>query len=214
MRVYKFLPRQYGLQAIRKRRLKISEIRYLNDPFDLLPFDLSDPELRKGVIATRAEIGQKGGLLCFSRQLHNPVLWAHYAESHRGLCLGFDVPDDLTQMVEYVENPIRLERLDLKTANRMLFTKYEHWRYEDEVRMWATLQQKSGEYFFMDFGEGLRFAEIIVGAGSTVTMRRIQDALGARSNGVKILKARLAYNAFAVVEDEDGFGYPANAATV
>ena len=52
MRVYKFLNCKYGLRALRERRLKISEVRSLNDPFDLLPFDLSDPELRNGVIAS------------------------------------------------------------------------------------------------------------------------------------------------------------------
>ena len=146
------------------------------------------------------------GLLCFSRQWHNPVLWAHYAESHRGLCLGFDVPDELTQAIRYVEHPIRLKRLDCETANSMLFTKYDHWRYEDEVRMWATLEEKSGQYFFADFGEKLRLVEIIAGAGSSVTVRRMREALGPRSNGVNIVKARLAYNAFAVIEDENGFG--------
>jgi hypothetical protein len=94
MRAYKFLSCKFGLKTIRERRLKISEIRSLNDPFDLLPIDLSDPALREAVLDTRSEIGTNGGLLCFSRQWHNPVLWAHYADSHQGLCLGFDVPDD------------------------------------------------------------------------------------------------------------------------
>jgi hypothetical protein len=74
MRVYKFLNCKYGLKAIRERRLKISEVGTLNDPFDLLPFDLSDPTIRKGVLASRHEIGKNNGLLCFSRHWHNPVL--------------------------------------------------------------------------------------------------------------------------------------------
>jgi len=69
------------------------------------------------------------GLLCFSRHWHNPVLWAHYADSHKGLCLGFDVPDG-DRDVAYVERPIKLTHLDLSVADSMLFTKYEHWRYE------------------------------------------------------------------------------------
>jgi hypothetical protein len=138
MRVYKFLTCKYGLKAVREQRLKISQLHSLNDPFELLPFDLSDPDLRKRIIATRNEIGKDRGLVCFSKYWHNPVLWAHYAESHKGLCLGFELPDGerpLARAVEYVENPIRVAHLDLEFANKMLFTKYDHWRYEDEIRV-------------------------------------------------------------------------------
>lgn len=206
MRVYKFLSCKYGLKALRERRLKISEVRSLNDPFELIPFDLSDPELRKAVIKTRAEIGADRGMLCFSKHWHNPVLWAHYAESHKGLCLGFDVADDGPQAVDYVEHPLKLTRLDYEVANRMLFTKYEHWRYEEELRMWATLEEKSGAFYFMKFGDKLRLAEIVVGAGCPVSQRKIAQALGAHLQGIEILKARLAYDAFRIVEDENGFG--------
>lgn len=88
MRVYKLLSCKYGLKALRERRLKISQVHTPNDPFELLPFDLSDPQVRKGVLASRQDIGQNNGLLCFSRRWDSPVLWAHHADSHRGLCLG------------------------------------------------------------------------------------------------------------------------------
>lgn len=205
MRAYKFLSCKYGLKALREQRLKISEIHSLNDPFDLLPFDLSDPELRRGVIASRNEIGANRGMVCFSQHWHNPVLWAHYAERHKGLCIGFDVPGECTQPVTYIEHPIKLIHLDYDMANRMLFTKYEHWRYEEELRIWATLEDKSGGYYFKKFGDDLRVVEIICGAACPVSRRRIEQSLGRRSNGIRITKARLAFDAFRVVEDEAGF---------
>jgi hypothetical protein len=209
MRVYKFLSCKYGLRAVRERRLKISEVRSLNDPFELLPFDLSDPELRKWVISSRDEIGKNRGLLCFSQHWHNPVLWAHYAESNKGLCLGFDVPDG-QQAVEYVEHPIQFTHLGPEIANKMLFTKYEHWRYEEEIRLWAALNQKSGDYYFHDFDGDFQLKEVIAGAGNRVSERKIVKALGTNANDVRILKTRLAFDAFRVVEDETGFagGYP------
>jgi hypothetical protein len=205
MRVYKFLTCQCGLRAIRERRLKISEIRSLNDPFELLPFDLSDPDTRRGLIASREEFGKSRGLLCFSMHWHNPVLWAHHADGNRGICLGFDIPDDLQQPVTYVEQPIRLTHLDCEIANKTLFTKYEHWHYEEEIRTWASLEEKSGEDYFYNFGETLRLAEIIIGPGCMVSKRRVLQALGANQKVVRLLKARLAYTAFRVVEDENGF---------
>jgi hypothetical protein len=183
MRVYKFLSCKYGLKVIRERRLKISEVRSLNDPFDLLPFDLSDPDLRRAVVASRNDIGRDRGLLCFSQDWHNPVLWAHYAESHKGLCLGFDVPDDSLQSITYIEKPIKLTHLDYETANKMLFTKSELYGFSDKLGL----------------------AEVVVGAGSPLTKRRILQTLGAYHDGVKIVKASLAYDSFRVVEDEQGF---------
>lgn len=205
MRLYKLLSCKYGLRALREQRLKISEVGGLNDPFELIPFDLSNPDLRHAILKSRDEIGRGRGLLCFSRHWHNPVLWSHYAEGHRGLCLGFDVPDDRPQAVDYVEGPIRFTRIDLDVANQMLFTKYEHWRYEEEFRMWANLEEKSGAHYFLGFGEHLRLSEVIAGAGCLVSRRKLLEALGPRQSGVTFAKARLAFDAFRVVEDENGF---------
>lgn len=206
MRVYKFLTCKYGLKAIRDRRLKISELDTLNDLFDLLPVDLSDPEIRKGAVAARNEIGKRYGLLCFSKHWHNPVLWSHYAENHQGICLGFDVPDKAPMTVEYVEEPFKLTHLDLEIVEKMLIRKYKDWSYEEEVRMWTKLEKNFGGYYFADFEEELRLVEVILGAGCHVSQRRLLQALGAHQSGVRLLKARLAFDAFRVVEDENGFG--------
>ena len=67
MRVYKFLNAEFGLRVLRERRLKIAEINDLNDPFELIPFDLSDPRLRRAFLMTRDGMHEKHGLICFSR---------------------------------------------------------------------------------------------------------------------------------------------------
>ena len=211
MRVYKFLNCKYGLRALRQRRLKISEIGSLNDPFDLIPVDLSDARVRMAFLHNREQLGKKQGLLCFSRTWHNPVLWAHYSESHRGLCLGFEIPEGgptNRRNVEYVDQLIKLpDNLDLEFAEGLLFSKYAHWGYEDEVRLWVALEEKSGDFFFHDFDHELLLCEVIVGAGNRTSKRRIAEALGSRQSAVRIMKARLAYDAFKVVEDEEGFGW-------
>lgn len=93
MRVYHFLSRNYGLEDIRLRRLKIATLDDLNDPFEMLGMALRDLELRQAFRATKAKMAERAGLLCFSRHWRNPVQWSHYAERHQGLCLGFDIPD-------------------------------------------------------------------------------------------------------------------------
>jgi hypothetical protein len=153
----------------------------------------------------RKRVGKKIGLLCFSQHWNNPVLWAHYADSNKGLCLGFDVPDGDSHHVEYIDRPVKLKQMDDETAHKMLLAKYDHWSYEDEYRMFVMLKDKSGSFYYCKFGDNLRLAEIIVGAGSPVAERKLRQALGANQSGVRILKARLAFDAFRVVEDESGF---------
>lgn len=207
MRVYKFLNCKYGLRSLRERRLKISEIGSLNDPFDLIPFDLSDPELRKGIIASRNKIGVHRGLLCFSRHWHNPVMWAHYADSNKGLCLGFDLPDGgepTFHAVDYIEQPIKLTHIDANVASKMLFTKYAHWAYEEEIRVWAPLEEKSGDHYFKAFDEQLLLREVIVGPANPVSKRRIIEVLRSYSRAVTITQARIAYDAFKIVQDGKG----------
>ena len=54
------------------------------------------------------------GVLCFSRGWHNPLLWSHYGDKHRGVCLGFDVPNAHIVHVSY--NSSRL----LAAASKLL----------------------------------------------------------------------------------------------
>ena len=76
--------------------------------------------------------------MCFSKKWSNPVQWSHYADKHRGLCLCFEVADELTMKVSY--KPKRLiadaERLlapggiDEVFMQEILTTKFAHWKYE------------------------------------------------------------------------------------
>jgi len=90
-RAYHFVSLTYGLDDLRRRRLKISRLDDLNDPFELWAIAQSDRRLRQAMRTTKEQMARQYGLLCFSRGWHNPVLWSHYADRHRGIALGFDV---------------------------------------------------------------------------------------------------------------------------
>src|SRR5207248_6306076 len=131
------------------------------DPFELFGIDLSNEALRRAFNLMKEEMSRSRGMLCFSRDWHNPVQWSHYADKHRGLCLGFDIPDvDLVRvtysrkrMLVEVEHLLAFHQLDLATVMRFLFTKYAHWRYENEVRCFVTLEDRDQEknMYFVDF---------------------------------------------------------------
>ena len=94
MRLYHFINAQYGLEDLREQRLKIALIMELNDPFEFLGVDLSKRESCKVMEKIKEDLSKICGILCFSKSWDNPVQWSHYADGHKGLCLGFDIPDD------------------------------------------------------------------------------------------------------------------------
>lgn len=208
MRVYHFVPADYGLQNLEHRRLKIARLDELNDPFELLGFAGRDAATRKAFADTKAALARDRGMLCFSRGWHNPVQWSHYAEQHRGLCLGFDVPDRLLAEVDYVARRPLPNLATLMGGGpaaeaammRILATKFSHWRYENEVRAFVDLKDPTGPLYFADFGPNLTLKEVIVGERSTLSRAVISSALGTLAPTVTTRKARLAFRSFRVVE--------------
>ena len=87
---------------------------------------------------------------------------------------------------------------------RKLLLKFKSWRYEDEVRLFARLGGKDGELSYFDFGENLTLREVIVGVRCAVSKGEIEERLRGYSTPVKIIKAKLSFESFRVVEDPGG----------
>jgi hypothetical protein len=218
MRVYKFLDGRSGLKSLRGKRLRVSRINELNDPFELTPYALTDPSLRRALKKTRDRLAARRGVLCFSACCHDPVIWAHYCDKHKGLCLGFEIPMDkdddksLGKRVRYVPKRLPfpadfLHRCDAEKAalvQGMLFTKYKNWEYEQEVRIWAQLNDADEGNYFADFDENLVLREVIAGARCPLSRTAIVDALGAAAKNVKLVKARAGFRGFEIVPDKRG----------
>jgi hypothetical protein len=142
MRVYNLTTAQFALSNIALRRLKVARFKDLNDPFELLAVDVADFDLRVGISAKKEQIDETEGLVCFSKCWRNPLLWSHYADKHRGIALGFDVPDHLLQSVKYIEGLKKINIRDVKTdqstidefLERLRYTKFIGWSYENEIR--------------------------------------------------------------------------------
>jgi len=205
-RVYKFLKSDDALWDIRQQKLKISEICDLNDPFELAPFDLSDPEFRKTLLKSRDELNANRGMVSCSRVWTCPILWAHYSDKHRGICLGFDVRKDRATDIDYTKTRLpQPKELDARVAHQWLFTKFSGWAYEKEVRVYAERITEENGLHFADFGESMMLREVKVGHRCCTERSEILAALGSYPEAVAITKTRLSYNSFEVEEDQDGF---------
>jgi hypothetical protein len=218
LRVYKFLDAHFGLKSLYERRLKISRIDELNDPFELLPYEHSDNNLRQAFLKTRDDVGSERGVVCFSLAWSDPVIWAHYSDKHRGLSLGFDIPEikkspeeDETMFVNYENKPMPFpndyEGLTSEQSSvvvqKVLSTKFENWKYEREIRVWLPLQNEEAGLHFLNFGEKLLLKEVILGAKCTLPTVGIERALGLSVSEVTVIKARAAHDAFQMVADEE-----------
>lgn len=204
MILYHFLNADYGLKGIKKRRLKISRIMELNDPFEFFGVDRSDPNFRQALNTTKKQMSKNHGILCFSETWTNPVLWGHYADKHRGICLGFEVPRYIPGKINYVDSPLaRPAKLDLCFMKKLLHTKFLHWQYEKEYRIWVSLEEKNGDLYYAKFSDvEITLTHVIIGLESSVTRSEVSDALGDLADSVEISKAREDFKSFKVIRNK------------
>jgi hypothetical protein len=207
MRVYHFVSRDYGLEDIQKRRIKIATIGDVNDPFELVPSSRNEI-IRWRFRIWREQFDQQFGMLCFSRSWRNPVQWSHYAVKHTGLCLGFDIPENLLTKVRYSSTRLQA-RVDViegsgpnaqKEMLKVLSTKYAHWRYESEMRLFTRLNERDPDtgLYFASFSRRMSLREVIVGPLSALTRDELLDALSTLLRRVEVYKARLAFRTYSV----------------
>lgn len=208
MRLYHFTNERFGLEAIRDHRLKIARIHELNDPFDFFGHVVAQPKERPQFRKLRDQFHKAVGILCMSTTWREPLLWGHYADKHRGICLGFEVPDGLPWVgVEYTAERPTAKFSDAVTpeaARRLIATKFKAWEYEREHRLVVDLRSKapdpvSGHYFY-PFSEQMVLKEVIVGHLSPLTRARLGAVLGEQATLVVQKKARPAFRTFEVVE--------------
>ena len=80
-------------------------------------------------------------VFCLSQNNNNTLMWSHYADSHKGICIEYKIhslpPSVGWGMVNYVP-----ENYDYKRASKNnglisagFYTKHENWFYEKEIRL-------------------------------------------------------------------------------
>lgn len=209
MRLYYFTSQKYGLQALCKRQLKIARINELNDPFEFLGWNLKEKRIRADLRKWKNERNSEIGVLCFSKKWSNPLLWGHYAEKHKGIAIGFDVPDsNLYQPVKYRRTRLATpagRQIEATDLDGLLLTKFTAWRYETEYRCfcWLTASIEKNGLYFEPFSDTLRPAEVIVGDRSTITRSELAKALDRHLAHVTSFKARPAFGTFSVVRNRN-----------
>lgn len=156
----------YNLDNLRNDCIYASNIAQLNDPFEGLidnsrmTIELSvlkrfgidkQAEVLKIGLDDFLELRKKTGIYSMSQDWQSELLWAHYADSHKGFCIEYDI-EYLTRFyyqrsffikVEYVDSPVNISVLKMfkkklepiEIVRLMNGIKSLPWSYEKEYRI-------------------------------------------------------------------------------
>ena len=95
--IYKYFARiGRVLTLLNDSILYLSHPDQFNDPYDrLLCFDKRLDENGDPYTLPQIQycgVGNSVGITCFSARNDSMLMWSHYANSHKGVCIGFEIP--------------------------------------------------------------------------------------------------------------------------
>jgi len=169
-KVFKYSSLSTGINDILlKSTLKFSDPTEYNDPFDcheyLLKVDMSNANIeayvdlqypyfprnlkRELIRRLNSDEIYKGfekerkrfKIACFSLDQKNTLMWSHYADKHKGICIGFQFPTIygdkfILSPVSYIDEiPLFDGKVEaFKMIRYWLSMKSDCWKYEKEIR--------------------------------------------------------------------------------
>jgi hypothetical protein len=210
-RAYYITTSDHALSNIIFRRLKVARFSELNDPFELLGMNLGGVRDRIRVQESKKKFDADNGLVCFSEDWLDPVLWSHYAAKHHGVALGFDLVKafDVEYRKERDESllPIGVgNKAEDTVVQSVLFTtKFESWKYEREWRILVPLRTavSEGNLHFFAMGDNVLLREVILGSLCTLPFDRVRELVNTHHTNVVTIKSRMADKFFSIVPDEN-----------
>jgi hypothetical protein len=144
-------------QSILPRNMKRQALRELDNPvlFRKMYKHIANEKIAKSKVT------------CFSKNYTNTLMWSHYADQHRGVCLEFNgsmEPSNILERGVAMILNVNYDRTDTINYNHEkeraivdLFTRKSFdWRYEEEVRI-IVVDDSKYHKFNRDFLTGVVF---------------------------------------------------------
>ncbi|AYQ44256.1 MULTISPECIES: DUF2971 domain-containing protein [Burkholderia cepacia complex] len=211
-RLYYMTKLDYAKRILNDGRFKLARIDQANDPFELNGAVMGDKIARRSFRAVYDHWAKSVGMLCTSRSWESPVMWAHYADTHMGVCIGFDVLDAEAHQVKYVAKRLpgllsSVHANDPRASaaiKQILITKYRDWSYEREWRIFAPLSADNHEsgLYFVNLDPCFQIREVILGCRCPITPKSFAAAIQAPTSEIEIFRARPAFNSFKIVRQQ------------
>jgi len=174
----------------------------LNDPFEgifkLVLEDINNPLTQYANQIYYRNINNLSSVFSLSEVDYNILMWAHYADNHKGICIEFSTnnPNSIfhtIKQVQYSENiPIvhRNNRSDKELVDEIFLNKTRDWDYEKE---WRIISSKS--FYYEPISE-FDITGVILGERiSAVDEEWVLDWLSDYSH-IKLYKCRMSKDSY------------------
>jgi hypothetical protein len=213
VKIYYFTSEEHGLDNLAKSRLKISRINSLNDPYEFY-VNLED---RNGSISESYLEDLKKhnhsllGMVCFNKNWGHPVHWSHYGDSHKGICLCFEIDKKYLIKIKYRKHPLVVtpEKFELNFPESTT-SKYRAWKYEKEHRLHIDLSKTEGyveecvdgvDLQFVNFSDVLKLKKVILGCKSTLSEDDIMN-IKEQYADIEVVTTKQSRLYYRITEDE------------
>ena len=211
--------KDYVLNNLRNNQITFADPRIQNDIVDCPIFVWLDLVLGRNAkykkhipLLKKSFDGYKITSFCqdtdSKKAIENTLMWSHYADSHRGFCIGytFDCSDfrrDKKEQyfaarlfpVKYVEkNQWDIDMTDpnsILTSTKGYLTKSNDWSYENEVRMISYNPYSDEEFPVFTLGPKSKISEIYFGVKcEKETKDNVKEALS-KNIDIKFYQMRI-----------------------
>ena len=145
--LYKYVSLNYVVDILDNHRLFLNDGKNFNDPFEITITDKSNG-------TTRHINGLH--ILSLTNSYRNKLIWSHYTDSHKGVCLTIQVPNqlvypicystkrvyedsDIDDLIEHstkkAKKSLRCDFSVLTKDKKIAYLKDKKWIYEKEYRI-------------------------------------------------------------------------------
>lgn len=155
MKIYKYHSININLlNSLRTKTNWYGKLSNLNDPHECFIIDDTGTDIYKNLISTLC-------VCCFSKNMDEILMWSHYADSHKGVCLEWEVDEDkvkgqlfdmkyenvITTLDKVERTPTGHLSLNIETNGKFIIQKFKNWKYEEELRTYIICEDnlKKGE---------------------------------------------------------------------
>lgn len=133
------------LNLISEEKLRISNFNYFNDPIDPII------KLKIDTLPEIKDIIDKIKICSLSSEYDNFLMWSHYSNKHRGICIAYDISKIRKYNKTILKKVIYSKKIQIyKPYNHifensilneennfisLFYLKHENWKYEKEYRI-------------------------------------------------------------------------------
>ncbi|CAA6676714.1 MULTISPECIES: DUF2971 domain-containing protein [unclassified Lentimonas] len=215
--LYRYFTAEAALLTIENQNLRIGRLKEMNDLFEWRP-GITGLEDSEKAAKTREECIEdwinnqhpKTGFISFSQVAEEPLMWAHYAEKHTGVCLEFDPEVFQRRVIIDYNKPRPLfdanqhgdKTYGLGFLELLYSIKSPNWAYEKEVRAHFHLKEcdaANGSYF-VDMPQGV-LRKVILGYNCKLEEDYVRRILQQSGFEATVTRARLCHQEYKVLVD-------------